>query len=236
MRSRCAPDGVSLTGSGSALRDGATQVFSAAKDAEIEREPPSADLQAGRQILDGTEGALLLFDAELRVLYANPPAMALLDVGDGLALRHLRLVARHPDDDTALQAVLSAVPRPGPRAPEDFVVVRRREGRPLLVKATRLVHPRMNAPLAEAAWVVRIRDPERRRRPEPRVLQQLFGLTRAEAGVVLKLLPPRSEDEAARRRGVTKSTFRAQLHAAYGKLGVNARDELVHLLASYGFR
>ncbi|HEY1431045.1 MAG TPA: hypothetical protein VGF39_05355 [Stellaceae bacterium] len=50
------------------------------------------------------------------------------------------------------------------------------------------------------------------------------------------MLPPRSEDEAARHRGVTKSTLRAQLHAAYGKLGVNGRDELVYLLASYGFR
>jgi hypothetical protein len=48
------------------------------------------------------------------------------------------------------------------------------------------------------------------------------------------MLPPRSEDEAARHRGVAKATFRAQLHAAYGKLGVNGRDELVHLLASYG--
>ena len=61
-------------------------------------------------------------------------------------------------------------------------------------------------------------------------------LTPAEAAVVSEMLPPRSEDEAARRRGVAKATFRAQLHAAYGKLGVNGRDELVHLLASYGFR
>jgi DNA-binding CsgD family transcriptional regulator len=30
--------------------------------------------------------------------------------------------------------------------------------------------------------------------------------------------------------------LRTQLHAAHGKLGVNGRDELVHLLASYGFR
>jgi DNA-binding CsgD family transcriptional regulator len=84
--------------------------------------------------------------------------------------------------------------------------------------------------------VVRVRDPERRRTPDPRVLQELFGLTPAEAGAVLEMVPPRSEDEAACRRGVAKSTFRAQLHAAYGKLGVNGRDELVHLLASYGFR
>jgi len=53
---------------------------------------------------------------------------------------------------------------------------------------------------------------------------------------VLELLPPRSEAVAARRCGVAKATFRAQLHTAYGKLGINGRDELVHLLASYGFR
>jgi DNA-binding CsgD family transcriptional regulator len=68
------------------------------------------------------------------------------------------------------------------------------------------------------------------------VLQRLFGLTPAEAAVVSEMLPPCSEDDAARRRGVAKPTFRAQLHASYGKLGINGRDELVHLLASYGFR
>jgi DNA-binding CsgD family transcriptional regulator/PAS domain-containing protein len=221
-------------GAGLGLQGMATQAFWAGVD--IEREGPAADLHANRQILDGTEGALLLLDAELQVLYANPPAMALLVAGDGLGLRHRRLVARHPDDDTELQAVLGRKPRPLAGEPEDFAVVRRRECRPLLIKATRLAPPRMNGSLPGAAWVVRIRDPERRRRPDPRVLQELFGLTPAEAAVVLGMLPPRSEDEAARRRGVAKSTLRAQLHAAYGKLGVNGRDELVHLLASYGFR
>jgi len=222
-------------GAGLGLQGIATQAFWAAA-AGIEREGPAADLHANRQVLDGTEGALLLLDAELRVLYANPPAMALLDLGDGLRLRHCRLVARYPDDDSELQAVLGRAPRPGPWTPEDFAVVRRQERRPLLIKAARLAPPRMNGSLPDAAWVVRIRDPERRRRPDPRVLQELFGLTATEAGVVLEMLPPRSEDEAARRRGVAKSTFRAQLHAAYGKLGVHGRDELVHLLGSYGFR
>src|SRR6516164_1820732 len=141
---------------------------------------------------------------------------------------------RHLDDNSELQAALRPPPCAGQWAAEDFAVVRRPERRPLLIRATRLAPPRENGPLPGPAWVVKISDPERRRRPDPRVLLALFGLTRAEAGVVLEMLPPRSEEEGARHRGVAKATFRAQLHAAYGKLGVNGRDELVHLLASYG--
>jgi DNA-binding CsgD family transcriptional regulator len=202
----------------------------------LEREGLFAELNAYRRILDDTEDAVLLLDSGLRLIHANAAAAGLLDRGDGLVLRHRRLVARHPDDDTGLQAVLCPTPRLGQSAPEDFAVVRRPERRPLLVKAIRLASPGANGPLAEAGWLIRISDPERRRTPDPAVLQRLFGLTPAEAAVVSEMLPPRGEDEAARRRGVARATFRAQLHAAYGKLGVNGRDELVHLLASYGFR
>jgi DNA-binding CsgD family transcriptional regulator len=202
----------------------------------IEREGVLAELNANRQILDDTEDPVLLLDSGLQVIHANAAATALLDCVDGLVLRHRRLVARHPEDDFRLQALLCPAPALARSPPEDFAVIRRPEGRPLLVKALRLAPPGANGPLPGAVWMVKISDPERRRKPEPAVLQRLFGLTPAEAGVVLEMLPPRSEDEVALRRGVTKSTFRAHLQAAYGKLGVNGRDELVYLLASYGYR
>jgi DNA-binding CsgD family transcriptional regulator len=214
----------------------AMHAFWALDDAGIEQGQLTADLPANRRIVDHTDGARLLLNDELQVLCANAAATALLDAGDGLGLRHRRLVARHPDDNTELQRILRPAPRPKPRDQEDFAVVRRAEHRPLLVKATPLAPLRSDGPVTGAAWVVRISDPERRRKTNPRVLQRLFGLTQAEAGVVLGMLLPRSEDEAARHRGVTKSTLRAQLHTAYHKLGVNGRDELVYLLVSYGFR
>jgi DNA-binding CsgD family transcriptional regulator len=203
----------------------------------LDSEPrPPADPRVDRQIVDGMRDAVLLLDDKLQVIHANAAAVALLERGDGLALRQRRLVARHLDDDTRLQAVLNPGPRLGPTTPESFAVVRRRDRRPLLVRTIPLASPDATGPLSGAGWMVRIRDPEHQGKPDPAILQRLFGLTLAEVAVVAEMLPPRSEDEAARRRGVSKATFRAQLHAAYGKLGVRGRDELVHLLASYGFR
>jgi DNA-binding CsgD family transcriptional regulator/PAS domain-containing protein len=202
----------------------------------LEREQFLAELHAFHQLLDQAEDAVLLLNGELQVIHASIAAGALLDREDGLLLRHHRLVARHPDDDARLQAVFCPRPRLGQPVPEDFAVARRPERHPLLVEVMRFGSSGIDGPFAGAACVVRISDPEARRKFDPRVLQRLFGLTPAEARVVLEMLPPRSEDEAADRRGVTKSTFRAQHHTAYGKLSINGRDELVHLLASYGFR
>jgi PAS domain-containing protein len=100
----------------------------------IERSRALAELNANRQILDDTEDPVLLLDSGLRVIHANAAAASLLDRGDGLRLRHWRLVARHPDDDARLQAVLYPGPRLGQPVTEDYAVVRRRERRPLLVK------------------------------------------------------------------------------------------------------
>ena len=161
-----------------------------AVELRLEREQFLAELHASRQLLDQAEDAVLLLDGELQVIHANIAARALLDSGDALRLRHHRLVARHPDDDAALQAILRPVPRLGQPAPEDFAVARRPDRRPLLVKVTPLGSSGIDGPFAGAAWVVRTSDPEPLHKPDPRVLQRLFGLTAAEAGVVLEMLPP----------------------------------------------
>jgi len=194
-----------------------------------------ADPRADRQIVDGMSDAVLLLDDQLQVIHANAVAAALLDRGDGLALRQRRLVARHPDDDSRLQAALHPAPRLGLATPENFAVIRRRERRPLPVKAMPLA-PRCERTAFGSGLDGQDKGPRAPAEARPRNSATAIRADPAEAAVVAEMLPSRSEDEAARRRGVAKATFRAQLHAAYGKLGVNGRDELVHLVASYGFR
>ena len=111
----------------------------------IEQSRALAELNANRQILDDTEDPVLLLDSGLRVIHAN--AASLLDRGDGLRLRHWRLVARHPDDDARLQVVLYPGPRLGQPVTEDYAVVRRPERRPLLVKVIPLGPPCPNGSL-----------------------------------------------------------------------------------------
>jgi len=113
----------------------------------IERERALAELNANSQILDDTEDPVLLLDSGLRVIHANAAAASLLDRGDGLRLRHWRLVARHPDDDARLQAVFYPGPRPRQPGTEDYPVVRRPERRPLLVKVIPLGPPSANSSL-----------------------------------------------------------------------------------------
>jgi DNA-binding CsgD family transcriptional regulator len=200
----------------------------------LEREQLLTDLSASRKFFEDAEQAVLLLDADLRVLHANDAAKGLLNRGEELRLRNQRLTAQYHDDDAVLRRVL----RPGITAaqaqPGQFAVVHRAEQRPLLLKVTPVASPERTGLLPGAAWLLKITDPEQPRAPDPRVLQRLFGLTAAEARVVLAMLPPHSESEAAARLGLGKTTFRWHLHHAYEKLDVNGRDQLVYLLTSYG--
>jgi DNA-binding CsgD family transcriptional regulator len=62
-------------------------------------------------------------------------------------------------------------------------------------------------------------------------LQQLFGLTMAEAGVALALAAGRSAEEIAGARGVGLPTVRTQIRQILEKTGAGHLRDLVRLLA-----
>ena len=84
--------------------------------------------------------------------------------------------------------------------------------------------------------MVRVKDPDGRRVPTPALLRELLGLTLGEARAVLVIASTESQDQAAERLGVAKTTLRTHLHHAYQKLGIHNRAELMRLFASYNFR
>ncbi len=83
--------------------------------------------------------------------------------------------------------------------------------------------------------MVRIEDPGHRRVPTPELLRKLLDVTLGEAKVMLAVARTDSQEEAAARLRVAKTTVRTQLHHVYQKLGIHNRAELLRLLATYGF-
>jgi DNA-binding CsgD family transcriptional regulator len=79
-----------------------------------------------------------------------------------------------------------------------------------------------------AVWIL---EPPSPRLPHPRILGVLFGLSRAEARLALRLLAGLTPQECAREAGVGVATVRSQLHSMFAKTGARRQAELVALLA-----
>jgi DNA-binding CsgD family transcriptional regulator len=201
----------------------------------LDRMRLAADLEARGHVLDDVEDGMVLLDAKLRVCHANLPARTVLARGDGLLLRTGRLACRDTGDDTEFRITVDAVLSLRAPPPGGSVVVHRREGAPLLLQMTRVIGDDVRSLLPRTVVVVRIKDPDRDRSPSPALLRQLLGLTLGEARAVLAVCRTQSQDEAARRVGVARTTLRTQLRQAYQKLGLRDRADLLRLLASYGF-
>ncbi len=92
-----------------------------------------------------------------------------------------------------------------------------------------MVVPMDSASAREAAvWILAPQSP---RLPHPRMLAVLFGLSRAEARLALRLLAGQTPQECAREAGVGVATVRSQLHSMFAKTGARRQAELVALLA-----
>jgi DNA-binding CsgD family transcriptional regulator len=78
--------------------------------------------------------------------------------------------------------------------------------------------------------IVTIADPEISRRWLAQDLHERFGLTAAEAGLAAEIVKGDGREAAAKRRGISVSTARAQLSSIFEKTGTHRQAELVHLL------
>ena len=87
--------------------------------------------------------------------------------------------------------------------------------------------------MGSANWpvaVVFIGDPEQRLHIDPAAVQDLYGLTRAEAAVASLVGEGWSIVEAANFLGVQTNTARVQLKQVYAKTGAHRQAALVHLI------
>ena len=177
----------------------------------------------GAPLLDTLErmrcGGVLLdvFGAAIRI---NPTAARLLRDGAEPAA----------ELDWTRSAVKSLLGKAGTRFKlddENWVVVSRENRRPLAIHAVPLRHGVLEG-VHTALILIDLEDVPV---PRSRVLQQVFGLTPAEAGLAISIVRGETPADIAQLRKVSMATVRSQLASVFSKTNTKGQVELVTLLA-----
>lgn len=189
-----------------------------------------ADLAA---MLDHGGRAMLLVESGGRVRYANTLAERMLGGRAGLGIEAGRLLASHPPAARQLEALIGQATRA-----DGFA---RRGGSMLVPNADASgwlavsVDPVPDQPTdifrSTRAAILCVTDPQARANVSESRMQQMFGLTPAEARVARALMEGASPREAADKLGVRYQTARNQIQALMQKTGTSRQVELVLLLA-----
>jgi DNA-binding CsgD family transcriptional regulator len=116
---------------------------------------------------------------------------------------------------------------PMPVAP---IVVRRDGKRPMLIRVLP-IHGAARMPFADARALLILSPIAPKPAPDLNLLCEVFGLTRAEAGVAALVARGKSLSVVARHRRSALVTVRNQLRSIFAKTGTHRQSELVALLA-----
>lgn len=188
-----------------------------------------------RGLCEAMVAASVVTDAAGQVAFANVAARALMDKGDGVslvngvlnaavgrqtrdlhdAIRRIARAARDGDLAEVSQAALG-LERPRGGKPIGCVI------RPLPVRTGALSGSK---PMVH----VHLSNPDVVGLPPIGLLRGLFGLTPAEAGLLLALMQDKRIEEYAEERGVAVTTVRTQLAHLFRKTDTNRQSELVRL-------
>jgi DNA-binding CsgD family transcriptional regulator len=187
--------------------------------------------------LDRFQVGVIVLSANGRKVLANAAAQSLLDMADGMSLDpsgRLRLI------DSTAQARLahaieeaSATARAEGTRPGALVTVPRRSGRDaFLLEIAPLTDAGSEIGAGFAGCILYMIDPSQPPRVSTDGIQQIFGLSDAEAAVCRLLIDGHTNAEIADIRGVSTETIKSQLKSLMNKTGVEGRVQLVRLALS----
>ncbi|PLQ00247.1 helix-turn-helix transcriptional regulator [Cupriavidus pauculus] len=184
------------------------------------------DAAIGSELMAQLGVAVFALDGDLKLVFANKSAEAVLRATTCLRLNHGKLSATVAAENARLQAAMahtlrsrqgeSVALRPAPGLPpEIFLGISRLSG-----AATRMT-------FSHAEILVTVRRRSSVPMVRARQLQQAFGLTAAEAAVGEALIGGKTPDEYATAAGVSVATVRTQLRAIFEKTGSRSQAEAV---------
>ncbi len=184
-------------------------------------------------LLDAAAAAMIVVDADGRIVLANHAACRLLEDGDGLQVRHDRLTASCPTDASTLRRHLKATAARDLAARTTLAVKRRSGARPYGVVTSCVPVDAAGLTPGRQLVAVFVADPDAISPDTAAGLQAAYDLTAAEADVVTLLAHQTpSLAEAAQKLGVSVATVKTHLKHCFEKTGTQRQTELVRLALS----
>ncbi|WP_420997852.1 helix-turn-helix transcriptional regulator [Cupriavidus sp. 30B13] len=182
--------------------------------------------------LDTLDFGVMVLQADMRVRYANVWAEALVQADSHLALDHGVLRAREPALHATLHRLLERAMQPhgtGPAAGSWMHITS--GGQPVPI----IVLPLVSRQPVEGPWqlpfaMVLMGNSESRSVLDSAVLSSLFGLSRKESLVAIRLAAGDTLNEIAGREFVSPHTVRVHIRDILRKTGTHRQSELVRLL------
>lgn len=191
----------------------------------------SNDTLALGHAIDALQAAVFLVDVSGKIRRASREAERIARANTVLRVRNSRIELVNPPDDNALKRMLSdvvAVPSMD-LAPEPATL--RLTGQDGAVVLTLLLVPvRVEQIGGKPLILIFANDPRTRRPSDPALIARQFGLSRAEARVVVALADGLTVAELSARFGVSAETIRTHLKHAMAKCDVRSQVGLVRLV------
>jgi DNA-binding CsgD family transcriptional regulator len=200
-------------------------------------------LHCDREVYAGTVERLALGCIALaesgEVLHINAEARRILALGDGLMMRRGVLEIPAAAEQAELRRLIQEAHQPMRNASNRIaaklaggMAVSRSAGRPAIAVMVRPAPQALSIRLPRRPHVVLyLRDPlAEMAPPNEQLIRRVFGLTRAEARLAMRLTEGLSLDDAAEKLGMRLNTARTHLRSIFSKTGVSRQGLLVRLI------
>ncbi len=196
-----------------------TEALAGDDDDEAEAPRSRAEGDSGvENLLDWLDLGVIIADGAARPIRLNRRAGSIVARGDGLYATPFGITTAIPEETGRLRQAIAAAATGGTR----LRLTRPSGAPPLLVT----VIPVGGGPLV-ALFVM---DPDIAGTPSPALLQELFGLTAAEAVFAAEISRGDGLQAVAERLSIAQTTARTHLTRIFEKTGTRRQAELVRLL------
>ena len=191
----------------------------------------TATLQA---TLDTLSAAVIVTDAQARIVHCNSAGEAMLRDGEPIGTEDGQLRSRQPQATKALRIAIAQTDDPVRRIGSNGIGVplRHSDGGPAIAHVLPLAQGGPNrdwGPRATAAVFV---APVDHALPAADALIALYGLTATEARVLLRIAAGHNRSETAAALGIADSTVKTHLDRVFSKTGTNDQAALARLVAA----